>query len=208
MKKRILAVIILSVLAICSLFGCTNKNSDNDISVMSTESSDKSDDDKTVNLTFWCDKNETSMFKQCIDKFIQENKAKASIKVTYEPIGASTCKDTFLADTNNGADIFCLPDDQILAMAAAGVLEEIPDADKISKRSLDGASEAASINGKLYAYPLTADNGYFLYYDKRYFKQGDVQTLDKILNICAKNRKKFAMSFTSGWYLYSFFGNT
>lgn len=210
-----MAIVVLSVLAIYSLVGCANKNSDSDkdknknISATSTENSDKSNNQSsTVTLKFWCDENEVPMFQQRIDQFIEENKAQASIEVTCEPIGASTCKDTFLADTNNGADVFCMPDDQLLAMAAAGILEEIPDTDKISKRNLEGATDAASVDGKLYAYPLTADNGYFLYYDKRYFKERDVQTLDSILDICARNNKKFAMSWTSGWYMYSFFGNT
>lgn len=206
-----MAIVVLSVLAIYSLVGCANKNSDSDkdknknISATSTENSDKSNNQSsTVTLKFWCDENEVPMFQQRIDQFIEENKAQASIEVTCEPIGASTCKDTFLADTNNGADVFCMPDDQLLAMAAAGILEEIPDTDKISKRNLEGATDAASVDGKLYAYPLTADNGYFLYYDKRYFKERDVQTLDSILDICARNNKKFAMSWTSGWYMYSF----
>lgn len=33
-------------------------------------------------------------------------------------------------------------------------------------------------------------------------------TLDSILSICEENGKKFSMEITSGWYLYSFFGNT
>ena len=67
---------------------------------------------------------------------------------------------------------------------------------------------AASINGTLYAYPMTADNGYFLYYNKEYFSEEDVKTLDSILKICEENGKKLSMELNSGWYMYSFFGNT
>ena len=35
----------------------------------------------------------------------------------------------------------------------------------------------------MYAYPLTADNGYFLYYNKAYFSEEDVQSLDRILEL-------------------------
>lgn len=34
------------------------------------------------------------------------------------------------------------------------------------------------------------------------------KSLDKMLSIAAKNKKKFAMDWTSGWYLYSFYGQT
>ena len=55
---------------------------------------------------------------------------------------------------------------------------------------------------------MTADNGYFLYYNKKYLSESDVQTLEGILNSAERNNKKFAMDLGSGWYLYSFFGNT
>ena len=68
--------------------------------------------------------------------------------------------------------------------------------------------EAASVGGTLYAYPLTADNGYFLYYNKRYLTDEDVKTLDKILEAAADSQRKMAMDWSSAWYVYSFFGNT
>ena len=68
--------------------------------------------------------------------------------------------------------------------------------------------DAASYNDTLYAYPYTADNGYFLYYNKEYLSDSDVQTMDRILEVAAENEKKLSMELNSGWYLYSFFGNT
>ena len=41
--------------------------------------------------------------------------------------------------------------------------------------NLDEAVAAASVNDTLYAYPMTADNGYFLYYDKNYLTEEDVR---------------------------------
>ncbi len=64
------------------------------------------------------------------------------------------------------------------------------------------------VGDTLYAYPMTADNGYFLYYDKKYLSDVDVQTLDGILTVAAANEKKFTMDWSSGWYLYAFFGGT
>lgn len=48
----------------------------------------------------------------------------------------------------------------------------------------------------------------FMYYNKEYFSEDDVKSLDKMLSIAAANNKKVAMEFDSGWYLYTFFGNT
>ncbi len=73
---------------------------------------------------------------------------------------------------------------------------------------MESAIEAASINDTLYAYPLTANNGYFMFYDKSYFSHKDIKTLDSLLDVAAQKNKKVVMDLSSGWYLYSFFGNT
>lgn len=51
---------------------------------------------------------------------------------------------------------------------------------------------------------MTADNGYFMYYNKDYFTEEDVKSLDKMLSVAQAAGKKVAMEFNSGWYLYSF----
>ncbi len=58
------------------------------------------------------------------------------------------------------------------------------------------------------AYPLTADNGYFLYYNKAYLTQEDVQSLDRMLEAAAQAGKLVSMDWSSAWYVYAFFGNT
>jgi arabinogalactan oligomer/maltooligosaccharide transport system substrate-binding protein len=68
--------------------------------------------------------------------------------------------------------------------------------------------EAASVGNTLYAYPLTADNGYFLYYNKAYFSEEDVQSLDRMLEIAAEAQRLVTMDWSSAWYVYAFFGNT
>lgn len=161
-----------------------------------------------VTLKFWCDTDEVDLFAEMINSFIELHKNEANITVEYEMVGAATCKDDALSDIENCADVFSMPDDQLLTLVAAGVLEPVYNQEDIASRNIEGAVEAASVNGTVYAYPLTADNGYFLYYDKKYFTNEDLQTLDQILAVCEANNKKFVMDWSSGWYLFSFFGNT
>ena len=107
-----------------------------------------------------------------------------------------------------GADVFTFADDQLNTLAAAGALDPVKNADEIKNKSLPAAVEAASVGDTLYAYPLTADNGYFLYYNKKYISDKQVKTLDGILEAAAEQGKKFVMDWSSAWYVYSFFGNT
>ncbi len=208
MKKKAWLVLAATVSAAGILSGCggTARHADSQNAETQAKQKEQKDTGNTK-IKMWCDEYETEMFQKRIKSFFAEY-PDMETEVEFEPVGASICKETLLGDVTNGADLFCMPDDQLLTMAASGVLEEIENADKIKERSIEGAVEAASIDGRMYAYPYTADNGYFLYYDQRYFTKEDVCSLDRILEVCARNRKKFIMSWSSGWYLYSFFGNT
>lgn len=58
---------------------------------------------------------------------------------------------------------------------------------------------------------MTADNGYFMYYDKSVFTEEDVQTLDGMMAKANEAGKKIFMDVSNGWYIASFFlgaGNT
>jgi len=57
----------------------------------------------------------------------------------------------------------------------------------------------------LLGYPMTADNGYFLFYDKSVLTEEDVKTLDGILAAAEKAGKQFNFDVANGWYLASFF---
>ena len=128
--------------------------------------------------------------------------------ITYQPQSESNCKDVLLGDLENGADVFAFADDQVAALAAAGALDPIPASDAVRSANLSAAVEAASVDNTLYAYPLTADNGYFLYYNRAYFSEEDVQSLDRILEVAALAGRHVTMDWSSAWYVYSFFGNT
>ena len=51
-------------------------------------------------------------------------------------------------------------------------------------------------------------NDSFLFYNKKYLSEEDVQTMDSLLAAANKAGKQVFMEMTSGWYMYSFFGNT
>ncbi len=161
-----------------------------------------------VTLTVWGAQEDAALMEQVIQGFEQEYRGQADFSITYEVQGESSCKDALLGGLEEGADVFTFADDQLNALAAAGAVEPVANADEIRTEHLERAVEAACVGDELYAYPLTADNGYFLYYNKEYFTEQDVRSLDQILEIAAKNHKFFSMDWTSAWYVYSFFGNT
>ena len=161
-----------------------------------------------VELVVWGAEEDTELMNQIIQSFQINYQGQADFQISFAVQGESQCKDVLLGGLEDGADVFTFADDQLNALAAAGELDPIGNADEIMDRNLSSTVEAAMVNDRLYAYPLTADNGYFLYYNKRYITEEQVKTLDGILEAAAANDKLFTMDWSSAWYVYSFFGNT
>ena len=169
---------------------------------------EQTSDSDTVNLTVWGAEEDEELLRQIIDGFETEYQGQADFQITYEPQSESHCTDALMADLENGADVFAFADDQLNTLVAAGALEPIENADTVRNSNLPEAVLAASVNDTLYALPLTADNGYFLYYNKQYFSEQDIASFDRMLEIAAGQEKKISMEWSSGWYVYSLFGNT
>lgn len=220
MKKKIVAGLMLTTVLCMALGGCgsntANESSDVSESVVpgaetsSTETVSGTDeaDNGVVELTVWSEEDNFDLLNQMIDSFKQKYAGQAEFEINLVQGSDSETKNVLLGDIHNGADVFPFADDQLSAMVAAGALYPVPNADEVKNANIEEAVSAASINGTLYAYPMTADNGYFLYYDKNVLSDEDVQTMDGMLAVLEAAGKTFSMQLNSGWYLYSFFGNT
>ena len=163
---------------------------------------------ETVELTVWGAEEDEALLQEVFASFQSRYAGEADFRITFQPESESHCKDALLGDLEGGADVFAFADDQVAALAAAGGLDPIEDPGSIRAANLSAAVEAASVDGVPYAYPLTADNGYFLYYNKAYFSEEDVRTLDRMLEAAAESRRLVVMDWSSAWYVYAFFGNT
>lgn len=162
-----------------------------------------------VKLSVWTDERNGELIEEIIGEFKEEYASQAQFDVTVSEESEVTCKETVLANPQEAADIYTFADDQLEELWRAGALLEITeDTDAVIEENggeQSGACRAAMRQGKLVAYPETAGNGYFLYYNSAYFNEEDVKSLDRILEISAAAGKKTAMEFSSGWYIYSFF---
>ena len=163
---------------------------------------------EAVRLTVWGAEEDRELLSEITESFETEYGSLANFNITFKAQSESGCKDALLDDPQAGADVFAFADDQLSALAAAGILMPIENSEQIRAENLSSAVKAASVNNVLYAYPITSDNGYFLYYNKAYLTERDVQRLDTILNIADQSGRYFTMDWSSAWYVYSFFGGT
>ena len=200
MKKKLLSCILLTSLLFT---GCASS----DVGTEKSKETVKNISSSTVSLTMYCEEDTFDLVNELLEGFKQENTG-TNFEFNLVKHSDADMRNDILGDVNAEFDLFTFPDDQFDSLNAAGVLSEVPNSSEISSRNNESASACATYDGKMYAYPYTADNGYFLYYDKSYFSDEDVKTLDRILEVCNASSKHIGMELDSGWYMYSFFGQT
>ena len=162
---------------------------------------------KDVTLTMWGAEEDQDLLREISDKFIEKyGNYGGKITINLGVQSESTAKDTVLTDPTAAADFYAFADDQLNELVKAGALQEVQlNADDVKNRNTPASVDAATMDGKLYAYPLTADNGYFMFYDKSFFTEDDVKSLDTMMEKAAAAGKKVSMDVANGWYLYSFY---
>ena len=154
-----------------------------------------------VTLTMWGAEEDQELLRTIADNFIKEyGNYGGKITINLGTQSESTAKDTVLTDPTAAADVYAFADDQLNELVQAGALQEVQlNADDVKNRNSPASVDAATLNGKLYAYPLTADNGYFMFYDKSFFTEDDVKSLDTMLDKAAAAGKKVSMDVANGW---------
>lgn len=156
-------------------------------------------------LQVWVAENTVAFTRSQVALFQAAYPEFAGFRVIVEPVGEGDAANNMLTDVESGADLYVFAQDQLSRLVAAGALVEVaPDAAEDIRTQHDPAAvEAASLGGVVYAHPMTADNGYFLYYDKRVVHHPN--RLESILEDCEKAGKRFYMEINSGWYQPAFF---
>lgn len=153
MRKRIWGL-LYGILCAAAFTGCS----------VTEETKLENEELQPVELVVWGAEEDEELMNQIIQSFQIHYQGQADFQISFEVQGESQCKDALIGGLEDGADVFTFADDQLNTLAAAGALTPIENADEIRNRNLSSTVEAAAVNDQLYAYPLTADNGYFLYY--------------------------------------------
>ena len=185
MKKILSLVLALAMmLSLCSF--ASDEGFDGEIKVWVAEA--------TVEFT-----------KAQVEAFKAANPEYANMTVTIQPVGEGDAASNMLTDVEAGADIFGFAQDQLGRLVAAGALEVVLDenAEIVKAENDAGAVSASMLGDTMYAYPMTSDNGYFLYYDKSVVT--DPSTMEAVLSACEAAGKNVYFEINNGWYQPAFF---
>lgn len=160
---------------------------------------------KDVTLKVWGAQEDQEMLTGMIEEFKAANPG-TNWTIELGVVGEPDARTKYLEDPEAAADVFAFPNDQVMDLVNAGALYEVTiNKDAIIAANIQSAVDSATVDGKLYGYPMTADNGYFMYYDKSVFTEEDVKSLDKMLEVANAAGKKVFMDVSNGWYIASFF---
>ena len=160
------------------------------------------------NLTIWVSESDgvKELTQKQVEAFMEANPG-IKINATIEGVTEADSATLMITDVESGADIYCFAQDQLARLVLAGALNPLGDKTSatIREENDEVSVSAATVNGKLYCYPLTSDNGYYMYYDKSVVKEEHLDSLEDIIADCEAANKLFSMELeTSAWYNAAF----
>lgn len=165
------------------------------------------EENTAIPLRVWVGDNaDVAWMEQVVRDFQAANPSRAyDVRIGVQNEGDAA--KVILADMEAAADVFTFADDQMNSLLTGGALMPIMEGTEavINSNTPESIAAATGPDGRLYAYPATADNGYFMFYNSAYITPGDAATLETLLNRAAENGKKVAFPMANAWYLYSFF---
>ena len=207
MKKRITSILALVMALMLCLTACGGKDTGN--TDAGNNAGTETSLEGTYDITVWVSESAgvKELTEQQIDKFEAENPG-IVINATVEGVSEAESATQMISSVEDGADIFCFAQDQLSRLVMAGALNKLGAAASASVKELNdaGAVKAASVAGDLYCYPLTSDNGYYMYYDKSVVKAEHLDSLEDIIADCEAAGRNFSMELeTSAWYNAAFF---
>ena len=216
-KKTLIALMLVLALVISLLSGCSNEKKPEPTAVPEVTEAPAEEkpaeeqpaaEKKTYDITIWVAEKAVDLTKKQIADFNETNEDGIVFNATVEPVSEADAATQMITDVEAGGDIFCFAQDQFARLVQAGALAKlgVKAAETVTAQNDAGTVAAATSGDTLYAYPLTSDNGYFMYYDKSVIPEEDVDSLEKLIADCEAAQKYFAFEQqTSAWYLASFF---
>ena len=200
--KKVLSIALVLAMALCMFAGCQTSTNPG-----TTGGSANAALAGTYDIKVWVAENIVELTKTQIDNFNKTNTDGIIINATVEPVGEGDAASNMTTDVEAGADLFCFAQDQTARLIQAGALSVLGSAaTELVKNSHDKASIAAVTAGEsLYGYPLTFDNGYFMYYDKSVINESDVGSLEALIAACEAAGKNFSFELENSWYTVAFF---
>lgn len=128
--------------------------------------------DNSKTLLIWGPGDHQDIYEQRVAEFIAQHEEFNGYKVQFAGSGDAGAYAAMNVDPATGAAVYTFANDQMANLVNLAALAPVREDNlKWSKENNSQAAyEATFIGDKSYAYPLQADNGYYMYYNKSAFR--------------------------------------
>lgn len=197
MKAKRLLVLALTTLAVAGLSACGGTN-------------EKVNPDVNTKINVWATAKEEKVIKEIVDAYNAKQTDDAKkFDYAFTAVAEGDAGTTLQKDPNvkDAPALFLCADDHISGLANQGIVLELKGEYKktVTDNNTPVSVLGATFNGGVYGYPVTSDNGYFLWYNASKLAENDVKTLEGLLRKAKELEKKVLMDIPNGWYVNSFF---
>ena len=217
MKKKVLSALLVGAMAASLFAGCTGNETttkpatgDNTTTAPVVTERPSLESYGSGEIKIWVADAVVDLTKEYAEKFISEHPEYAGYTIVVEANGEDVAANNVLTDLSAAADIFGFPQDQLSRLVSAGALASFGGyyANSVTTSNDAGSVAAATVGDKMYAFPYTSDNGYFVYYDKTVIKESSLNSLEAMIADCEAAEKNFYFDIANGWYQPAFFFGT
>ena len=211
--KKILAVLLAGMMAVTAFAGCgggSTESSGSDSGSGGDSASVEVKDDlvdesvfgneDNIELKVWAPDKAVKLVQQQVEDFKKAYPNKTFKKIEVVAQGEDAATTQLLNDASVAADVFGFASDQLNKLVDAKVIADVAFPEYVTEENSEETVKAATINNTFYAYPETADNGYYLVYDKSVVSDEQAKTLEGVLEACKAAGKKFIMECGNGYY--------
>ena len=165
-------------------------------------------EEKVHEIKLWV--STTDGVKAFFEKQVADFKAahpEYKFNITIETVGEGDAAGEVLKDVKTAPDMYCFAQDQISRLVLGGALAPlgVQASATVTANNDAGSVNAATVGDKIYAYPMTSDNGYYLYYDSSVISDEEAKTWEGIVAACERAGKKFGYNVTNAWIMAGFF---
>lgn len=218
MKKLIvlcMMVLLVAVMPACRF--ADNKNSAETNQEEQTKEEEETAQKPMITLRMWGAEEDIGLLQHMIADFKEEYAEYADFTIELSAESEAEVKETVLTDVGAAADVYAFASDGLTDLVNAGALLSLDKMDaaleayvgksieEVKRVNSAASVEAAACQDTLYAFPMSADNIYFLYYDEDVVTAEQAADWDSLLKAAAAADKKVGMTLASGWYNASFF---
>ncbi len=163
-----------------------------------------------IDLMLWCNANDVKFEKTRVEAF-KKLYAGSGYTINVKILaayGEDTAAAKIIESPKDGADVFNFSDESLGMLVKSRAVAPVADVMKNYIKSGNTADSLSAVTsgGTTYAFPKTCDNGFYMIYDKRVYKNAsDLATLDGMIAKANASGKNVYFNLSNSWYNAAFF---